>query len=1139
MSRDLSAGPAAGAAWISYPAAEEHAPSILAIPDAANPQRAAAGLPALYYGVPAAPQLARDGTGQPVLSLSLLLARRPGPDDDSIFELVDAGALACDLTLALPPGAAGDTLRPLFARQVDMRLEHAQDGTREALAEGQGWGGAARVALGARLDQAAAQGVLKALHGMESGLAVRCRIAYRGAGERCDVRMKIRWAAAHAQLARHLDADGVLAGATVRALLPDLMDAEALQAWRLGPDGAGTPLAPAQADSLWSPFMMFGGLLLERLPPVQAPTGDDARYALRTCPDAGAELDTRTWIDTAQEDVITLCAPLEDLVGKALDGVDAERFIHLTCSDPGAPGGVGEVPRRVLGASRSRAPGAAAQSAVGMARVGGDLVSLTRALEPDRSSRPPPAALLASDGVRVHPGPLHAFAANGIDLPDIDDEDEPALPLPRLDDRNAPLWPDQADPAHFWYAPDYTLAAPDPALSPEAGSFLFTFHEAGHDASGRVVLEGAARFTLRRAPSAATQQALAARAGAHADPVSLTGLSASLSLPLRDAGGQPGRVALPAEVTNQGDSIVVQVPLLNDYVRVAYGDLAYPGFQSEPARLRVVYGFDAMVPMPLAPNVLHFLEKERLTPVAYTAQQEAQLAARPHLDARRMTYRGVGADVQFRRETVAEPVREAALADAGTAPPGMQAARAPVAAARSDAVAASVAQARLAPAIQSRLENSVRLQQLVRRRRYAKQAQGRSIDIDVSFPCATFGAQYRQMRGGVAEAVGCQDSFSLGAAPLKLYEQVADPALASPRYTLYKSCTQPGRYLVLPATYLITRYGPGEGERAWRPAVYLYSTIDPVSADNNRCVLMASLQPDLPPWERHELESRLTLPNRTPEIEYVTALDGEVEYTWALPDGGLKIDVAAARLYDSFQVALTTDATGVRLLQSILTHSGLAGQARFRLADGTLLASTLRLDLNQLTGPWNDGPVEVVLAGARATLTNRIERPVDVGDVILADAGGMLGTVPCERTLGPAETVALDLPFPAARAWAVYTIGLGDPATFAAINSFIENIRTNVVFVRLFEFAAHDLARLSLVARIKEAPGSETPVTLSADQPVAEAAFMLPLTVYLGPHTLQFQVTKTDTAGGVTTTAWLESDLASGSVVSLVWSLIQ
>src|SRR5436309_467444 len=55
--------------------------------------------PALYYYLPQAPQLVRDGT--PVFSLTLLLSQQPGPND-TLAPLIQQGQLACDLTLAVP-----------------------------------------------------------------------------------------------------------------------------------------------------------------------------------------------------------------------------------------------------------------------------------------------------------------------------------------------------------------------------------------------------------------------------------------------------------------------------------------------------------------------------------------------------------------------------------------------------------------------------------------------------------------------------------------------------------------------------------------------------------------------------------------------------------------------------------------------------------------------------------------------------------------------------------------------------------------------------------------------------------------------------------------------------------------------------
>jgi hypothetical protein len=285
---------------------------------------------------------------------------------------------------------------------------------------------------------------------------------------------------------------------------------------------------------------------------------------------------------------------------------------------------------------------------------------------------------------------------------------------------------------------------------------------------------------------------------------------------------------------------------------------------------------------------------------------------------------------------------------------------------------------------------------------------------------------------------------------------------------------------------------------------------------------------------------KLTRLHHSPVTQYITEIDSELTYSWSLSGGPTSIQPQAAKLWDSFQVTLSTDLAGGLQLQAMLMHSGISAQVSFKLADGTTLATSLLLDLTGLTGPWAGGPLETALQGARVTLTNRIERGVNVSDVAAYTADGSTQAVRVDRLLAAGESATVDLPFTAAEAYPIYTIQAGGPADLTEITSFVEDIHTNVVFVNLVNYANHGLKRLDLRVQLKEAPGSATDVPISEEQPVSEAAFILPLTTYLGAHTVQFQVTKTDTSDTVATTAWLEWDLTTrGNVISLTWSLIQ
>jgi hypothetical protein len=1155
---DPSAGPLAGAAWEAF--GGDDGVGVIAVPDAANAERAAAGLPDLYHGLPDAPRLARDPGGKPLLSLSLVLHRRPAPGDDSVFELVESASLACDLTLALPDGAqeaAHAIVRPLYARDAELTLEREPVETLIAeppllpppppLAQVHGSGAGWRAGLAAQLDRSAAQGVLAALDGQASGLLLRCRIGYRATGRREQLRLTIRWRAVRDLLAAHVDAGASFSGASLRALLPALVEAAALRAWRVEGREPDIPVAPDEAADLWPAFSMLSSAVLERLTPALAPSDPQARFALRDGFIQTGEMTTDWTLGSARDGATELVARLETVLQGALDGQHAEDFLHLVCPDAAAPGGYVPVPPRRRVSPPRAAPG---MPPAAMALVGNDLLSMTRALQPDRSKAAPPNAVLVSDKIQHHAGAAHAFAMHDLEL--AEDGVVAGVSVPRVDDPNGALWIDSVDAGRWWYAPEFELVQPNPAGDPAAGGpaaggpaagdpaaspFLFSYRQVGHDADGQPTLEGTVRCTLRRRPGAATAALLAERGNPPARPVVPLGLGATLSLPVRDAEGQLRRVDLAATVSDGGDTLTVDIALLAQYVRAAYGSLALAGFQSEPARLQVAYSFDALVPGNQFVLTLAYAGKVAQTPVATTVAQQAQLAGRAHLDAVQLAYRDARSDVQFKREAPLPrvPQPEPALALAGGDDGAVAPRPAPVTAlAPGHAALVHADAATSVVAIHPTLENAALQQELLRRRRYVHQVQGRQPTLDVFFPCNTLGAFYCQQQGDTLAAIGCRESFSLGQLPFKLFEEVADPGLAGLPCKVFRSLSQPGRFVLLPASYLITRFGPAEGERAYRPAVYLYSSVDAEVPANNRCILMATLQPDLTPDQRHRIDAVLARLYGTPVADYITAIDCKVKGSDWL--AGLAPEVA--RLWDGFQVTLSTDPAGALVLQEMLRHGGAAASVTFTLADGTELSSSLQLDLNRLTGPWDGGPVALALDGANGVLTNRIERPVDVSDLAVVDAGGAVSTLPAERQLKPGEAMTLALPAGSKPGWAVYAVPPGDAATLEEIRSFVEDVQTNVLFINIINYANHGLQRLDLLARLKEVPGSERPVTMNAEQTMGEAVFMLPLTVYQGPRTLQFQVTKTALDGATSVTGWLEADLRRGNAVTLSWDLI-
>lgn len=1117
MSNHFRSGPSGEARWEERPIGDGRTPprSVLLLPDAGG----AAG--ALYYVLPAAPLLQRDSAQRLVLSLTLMLTRQPEPGDLTIYPLIERGTLGLGLTLALPPTtlpalrqSASDPseFRPLFARDVQLRLDWPEGAQMKPVASVSGSGADARLALSAELDRQQAVDCLAALQGRPSSLRVSCLVRYRTASIPHTLRLTGSWAAIHDYLSTRTDPAQELGQAELQRHVVDMVSAGVLRVEDLSsPNGAGPDPA-----TLLLPFLRLSSVILSRVTPELSLDDVANRYSLRARPHEMFGLDLEHTLASPVEESIELVAALHEIAGDALKGLELDPFIHLVSLAAG--GEIGPAPRRMrTGRPPNGARGAAAEPS-GLAALGGQLQSLGLSLRTDATAVPPARALLGSDAIeqrKVLPGNIGRWLVNDLRI------EKPVhavvagvtrmKSLPVVEDPGAAVWPDRVRANEYWYAPVFEVVSPAANADRELSPFLFRFVQSGHDLSGRPGLEATIRFTLRAAMSAASQAALQGLGKPPARPVATEGLSVRLALPFRDQSGATRSQLFPADVARSAETITATVRLIDDWVRLCYGALAVAGFQTDPPRLETVYTYRAYVP--LDPNRIHlvFGGKIAITPVAYSLAQVRELGDRPHVSATDVSLRLPMGELRF--------VREAAARAGGPRP-----AIATAAHGLAGGHLLAGPHIELTPVVAS----------LAAKRRLGIQTVGQQASVDVFFPCNTLGAFYVQASGDGQTAIGCRDHLQLGQITYRQYQKI--DALQHPLYSVYRSLQQPGRFLVVPSRYGITRFAPTEGERAYRPAVFLYSSVDAERPEANRCVVMATLEPVLPRFAREELLTKLASHAAAPVVEFVTEIDSELAYSWAL-SGAAGIEPKAAKLWDSFQVSLATSLDAAPQLQAMLQTGGVSANVSFTLPDGSLLQTTLELDLADIVGPWTEGPIETTIGGGAAVLRNRIERGVNVSDLLLAGSGAA-SRVPVERLLRPDESVTVP-EVSAAAAYPVYTVAPGSAATLAEIRSFIEDIHTNVVFVNLVNYGNHALKKLELRARLKAVEGTQS-LQLSESEPVASVEFVLPLTTYLASRVLEFQVTKVNTSDQAATTPWLEWPLDSrGNVVSLTWELIQ
>ncbi len=773
-----------------------------------------------------------------------------------------------------------------------------------------------------------------------------------------------------------------------------------------------------------------------------------------------------------------------------MDGVQALRAMLALAID-GPTGPVVLPPRRIERASRTSR---SAPASIAPVMSDGTTVAALPFVLRGNAPLPKGHVLFAS-------GHLARPAVTDLRLDDLV-VGQPPRPMPLVTDLDAPFWVDVDDTSVGWYAPAFTLT--DPAADTAAGdpSFRFTFERRGVTAAGQPALFATIRLGLRASRSLETDAALAAAAITRHQSVELDGLAVHLAIPFVDAdSGQTKQHLLAGVVGAPVDGVrLIEFSLAGDWVRLAYGALARPGFQSEAAQVEVAYHFAgaferAENPVPV------FGSKVAAVPIL--TRSASAKASGVHL---------VREDLNVRagRRNLVKLTKERKATTIAT--PGMvRPMSTTVLSIRPDIVVPEPPPAELG------------------RRTYARR---RSLPLLVD--CAANGHLYLDATGHPPRAVGCADALQLGTVQYRIFEPL--PALSTTRYDVDRSVSQPDRYLLRPTTYRIGRREPDSEGPGREPLVLLYANLAAADPAANRVVFDATLLPDVTPAERASLTARLRASSpRGVELLLPTDVDHtDLVWQWnvMVPDTEV---VAMVLPGGGVRATFSTSITYWPLLRSQLETGGVAGSAAFELDDGSRILLALELDLRHLTGPFHAGPVEAVRRNGDIRLVNRLESDVAVSSVLVVAEDGTITTTAIEQVLAPGADLTADLSGTGGTVVVAHDPIGRVPVVLDEIRSYVENVETTVAFVNLINLDNHDLSGIEVDARIA-GTGPDRRLVLTTDESVGEATFVLPLTRHLAGPQLEYQVTTVDGSGTRTTSDWTTWDLArDGVVISLMW----
>ena len=1092
--------------------------TVLISPDAATEAKT-------FYVSPTAPLLVRRVNGEPAFSLTLVLSRQPKPEEETIYPLIEQGIVGFDLKLGVPAWVLEQlkcmeqrTYQRLFARDVQFELLRRQNDTEGVLVSRNASGTEARAAINATLDRSETLSLLSALEGNASKLKLRAQVTYRVAATNQKIRIYGSWAKIHDFLSTRLDANGELTLTTLRKVLQEMLNAAVLVVYRAD-NSSEKLISNPDSQAIFDVFMRLSSVIFQRR---FALTPDsETRYVLRGRPHESFYLNYRQTISGPNQETVILEAPLQEVIGGILRGRDWDQFVHLISSGESNGGGIEPVPRRVRTlVSRSSRTVSRVSGPLKLAAINGSVKSVALTTLPQVqpsivASKPTPIAKPISLST-AHPASVQHLMADDLvlELP----KQGKLRNLPVVDNRSASIWRDRLISDLYWYAPVLTLIQPNPGDNPATSPFLFEYERSGVTEVGKPTLNGTVRFTLRKTMSAATQAALRGNRKAKAVPTG--NLSVRLLIPfVDDDDGRLKTHTCTTKIQETGDQVTVTVSLLNDWVRLCYGVLAKAGFQASPVRLSISYSFVAYVPVREKDWEVVMGGKTLKTPIVYSKADAQQMVGRSYLDASKFAYHHPSGELRFQKEL---PQRD----NVSSVDRAIDINR----------LSATSQVANIA--IRPELTLNPNIANLKKEIKFATLTQLQRQHQNALFSCDRLGNFYRERLGITSTAIGCRDALQLGQTHYQQYEEIIELKKDN-QYRIYRSLQQPGQFLVAPNQYCITRRSSTE-PNAYDPLIILYALLDAVNAANNRVILDLTLQPRLTPATRRALLARLESYAHAPTLQYPTEIAVEdIEYSLNLGSGAINVEYETTGVF--VHLSLETDLINWELLKTRLENNGILGSITVRLSDGSSLpSSSLALKLDQIWGPWDKGAVALDQDGRRLRLTNRIERPINLIDLMLYRGVGVATSLPLDITLDSGAVTTISLPQGSPEAYPTYVFPTVDPITIPEVRSFVEDIDRTFNFINLINFGNHTLERLDIEARIKNLEGIYT-TQVTEEMPIAEIEMIMPLTTYLTHHILEFRVTKIFHAGTSSSiTPWLEHNFAiSGSIISLVWPMVE
>lgn len=1069
------------------------------------------------YALSAQPYIIGE-TIEPHFGLSLILERQPQPEETNIKPLISGALLSFDVGLGVSQSSidqlnAGqaEPYRSLYARKITYSLRYSGESEEDLkiLGEMEAAGIEGRASLAVSLNRNEALDALQMLQGNDSRLFLTSSLEYQINQIDQEIKFFGSWVAIYDFFAQKMEGAETIYESQLKELIKSLAGAGIISAT----DAKGQAVQ-AGGELLFRVFTRQSAVILRKSFDV---IREENVYQLKSRPNEYFNLNYAERIEDWIRDELILGNSLQQLVQPILVQKNWDEFISLVVADNENPSQSGRIASRVRSNRKTDRDSRSSQEnpALQLAVINNAVSTMNVVTSPGGSG------IIHYDPFKIVNHNL-ILNLNHIQLDDYKfellDKDRPRnLPVVNKGMGGAPYWKDRLDPKKYWYAPTFEIEQPDPAASPTNSPFLFSFRTTGGMTdTGHIAMEGEIRLTLKKKMSRQTKQAkskLPKDASLH--EVRFYGLSVNLFIPFIDsATGQNRRHAFKAETRIQGDQVIARIRLLNQWVKIAYGALAYENFSHSAPAVRTGYNFEAYRVVKEDTKIVIFGGKMAATQVSYKLPEVTTnptvavinptltTTTPAHFNASNLTLYTNSKTVQYNTFNLANTFGRSSRNQASST----------VGLALAPSVGQTLLPARIESLSAANVYLSPPLKLDIEKIEYARYTYARFEDDAPEFYCNTYGRLYREYKHGAYQDMGCRDVFKLGEASPRLFEEILDEQLTDPLYKVYRVLQQPGYFMILPTTFCISRkIQLKDDEETYKPFIFLNVLLDASNPANNRVELRFTLQPDIPLFKRKQLEQKLRDYDPNPILLYPNDFETEsLTLDWLL-DSAVKDnietewneDYSGPYLNTLFSMSIPT---WIQMLL-ILQNSGVSGTISFKYnSDTPSLSSNLFLKLDHIRGPWENGPIALESFAQKTLLTNKSEATLEISDLHSIETDGIdLSTIPVELSLAPGESELLGASISYIPN---YRYPPSDPVTIQEIRASIEEFEDKIIFISLFaksRFDEYHIDRLDIEVRIL-ATNEEHIAQITKDQDVAELSIILPLTAALDSNIIEYRI---------------------------------